>query len=241
MLTAILEKPQVSTLIVGKLWREFVSLRPDAGEVERLATVFREARYEIRPLMRAMFMSPAFRDQNNYGALIKSPIELVVGTIRLLGLPVPEKTRLARALQAIGQVPFDPPNVKGWPGGEAWITTNTLLMRQQILRRIVEATTVAPMGEPMRMAPPGPGRRGGRKGEGGEEVMMEPAERTPVEGRSLRGAGSVARLGPGLAQLDAATLQQALLPVPPQMPIESTAPAGDVVARLLLDPGYQLK
>jgi hypothetical protein len=44
-----------------------------------------------------------------------------------------------------------------------------------------------------------------------------------------------------LAPLDAATLQRALLPVPPQAPVEIGMPAGEAVARLLLDPGYQLK
>jgi uncharacterized protein (DUF1800 family) len=243
VLSLILQKPQVSEWIVGKLWREFVSLQPDTAEVKRLAALFREARYEMKPLLRTMFLSPAFRDPANRGALIKSPVELIVGTIRFLGLPVPEKTRLVRALQAIGQVPFDPPNVKGWPGGEAWITTNTLLMRQQILRRIVEATTVAPMGGTPQMAPPRPGRRADRRErmDGREEVMMDPQERTPVEGRSLRTAGNSARLGPTLASLDAVTLQRALLPVPPQAPLDGGMPAGEAVARLLLDPAYQLK
>ena len=68
-----------------------------------------------------------------------------MGTVHVLGLPVPEKTQLVRMMQGLGQVPFDPPNVKGWAGGESWITTYTLLLRQQFLRRIVEATTVASM------------------------------------------------------------------------------------------------
>ena len=70
-----------------------------------------------------------------------------------LGLPVPEKTGLVRMLQGLGQVPFDPPNVKGWLGGESWITTYTLLLRQQFLRRMIEATTVASMEGGMMMAP----------------------------------------------------------------------------------------
>ncbi|HJQ58362.1 MAG TPA: DUF1800 domain-containing protein, partial [Vineibacter sp.] len=242
ILSMILEKPQVAEWIVGKLWREFVALKPDAAEMKRLAAVFREARYELKPLLRTMFLSPTFRDAANRGALIKSPVELVVGTIRLLGLPVPEKTRLVRALQAIGQVPFDPPNVKGWPGGEAWITTNTLLMRQQILRRIIEATTVAPMGGPMQMGPSKAGRRADRREQMGDrEEVMQPPERTPVEGRSLRMAGDGARLGPTLAGVDAPSLQRALLPVPPQASLDTNLSAGEVVARLMLDPGYQLK
>ena len=106
-----------------KLWLEFVSLKPDPEEVTRLAAVFRTGGYEIKPLMRAMLLSPAFRDPANRGGLIKSPVDLIVGSVRVLGLPVPEKTGLVRMMQGLGQVPFDPPNVKGWAGGESWIST----------------------------------------------------------------------------------------------------------------------
>ena len=94
-----------------------------------------------------------FRDAANRGGLIKSPVELIVGTVHLLGLPVPEKTQLVRMMIGLGQMPFDPPNVKGWAGGESWITTYTLLLRQQFMRRIVEATSVAPMDGAMMSSP----------------------------------------------------------------------------------------
>ncbi|MBL8674034.1 MAG: DUF1800 domain-containing protein, partial [Rhodospirillales bacterium] len=68
VLGMLLQNPRVSEWIVGKLWREFVSFKPDAAEVKRLATVFREARYELRPLLRALLTSPAFRDAANRGA-----------------------------------------------------------------------------------------------------------------------------------------------------------------------------
>ena len=124
--------------------------------MKRLAASFRNG-YEIKPLMRSILLSAQFRDPANRGALIKSPIELIVGTVHVLGLPVPEKTQLVRMMQGLGQAPFDPPNVKGWAGGESWITTYTLLLRQQFLRRIVEATTVASMegGMMSRPAPTG--------------------------------------------------------------------------------------
>ncbi len=136
--TILLAQPRTAEMIVEKLWREFVSLKPDPAEVTRLAAAFRQGGYEIKPLMRALFLSAAFRDSANRGALIKSPVDLIVGTVHVLGLPVPEKTGLVRMLQGLGQVPFDPPNVKGWAGGESWISTYTLLLRQQFLRRMVE-------------------------------------------------------------------------------------------------------
>jgi len=240
ILDVVLAQPRTAEFLVAKLWREFVSLKPHDGEIKRLAGVLRGANYEMRPLLKAMFASETFRDPASRGNLIKSPVELIIGTVRVLGLPVPEKTRLVRAMQAMGQIPFEPPNVKGWPGGEAWISTNTLLMRQQILRRIVEATSVASAddGPDSGMTPPGmmpkPGRRTDRR------EQMEPDPR-PVEGRSLRGAGMSARLGPTLSGVDVPTLTRALLPLPPLMPLPANAGPGEAVATLLLDPVYQLK
>jgi hypothetical protein len=89
------------------------------------------------------------------------------------------------------------------------------------------------------MAPPGmipkPGRRTDRR------EQMPPEMARPVEGRSLRGAGMSARLGPSLSGVDVSTLTRALLPLPPLTPLPANATPGEVVATLLLDPVYQLK
>ncbi|WP_457849413.1 DUF1800 family protein, partial [Staphylococcus aureus] len=87
-------------LIVEKLWREFVSFTPDPQEVKRLAAIFRTGGYEMKPVLRALLLSPAFRDPANRAVLIKSPVELIVGSVRVLGLPVPEKTQLIRMMGA---------------------------------------------------------------------------------------------------------------------------------------------
>ena len=136
--------------------------------------------------------------------------------MHLLGLPVPEKTQLVRMMQGLGQLPFDPPNVKGWAGGESWITTYTLLLRQQFLRRMIEATTVSSMDGNMAMSMR-PDRRAERKEQApADEAMQQPMEAAqPVEGRSLRNAGSEAKLGPTLAGIDAAELVRTLLPRQP--------------------------
>ena len=249
----ILRQSRTAETIAEKLWREFVSLTPDPAEITRLAAVLRDGGYEMKPVLRALFLSPAFRDPANHGALIKSPIELVVGTVRVLGLPVVEKTQLARMMQGLGQMPFDPPNVKGWPGGESWISTNTLLLRQQDLRRIVEATTVSPMagsgmagGPEMSGGRDKPNRRADRRQQLPAQMpapdnIMQSMEARPVEGRSLRNAGVEARLGPTLTGLDGPALVRTLLPRAPIEPLDVKASPGAVVAAALLDPAYQLK
>ncbi|HSI01105.1 MAG TPA: DUF1800 domain-containing protein, partial [Reyranella sp.] len=208
----LLKQPRTAELVVEKLWREFVSLRPDPVEVKRLAAVLRGGNYEIKPVLRAMFLSSAFREPINRGALIKSPVDLVVGSVHLLGLPVPEKTQLVRMMQGLGQLPFNPPNVKGWAGGEKWITTYTLLLRQQHLRRMVEATTVSSM-DGGTMGAMRPDRRAERKEQMPADNSMQAMEAArPVEGRSLRNAGAEARLGPTLSGVDTAELTRVLLP-----------------------------
>jgi uncharacterized protein (DUF1800 family) len=235
----LLKHPRTAETIVEKLWREFVSLRPDPAEVKKLAAAFRKD-YELRPLMRALLLSASFRDPANRAALIKSPIELIVGTVHVLGLPVPEKTQLVRMMQGLGQSPFDPPNVKGWPGGESWVSTYSLLLRQQFLRRIVEATTVAPMEAGMKMGDPN--RRSARREQlPAEDSAMAMAEPRPVEGRSLRSAGHEARLGPTLIGVDSGTLVRTLLPRAPIDFAEVPASPGAAVAMAMLDTAYQLK
>jgi uncharacterized protein (DUF1800 family) len=241
ILTILLAHPRSAEMIVEKLWREFVSLKPDPAEVSRLAAAFRQGGYEIKPLMRALLLSAAFRDPANRGGLIKSPVDLIVGSVRVLGLPVPEKTGLVRMLQGLGQVPFDPPNVKGWAGGESWISTYTLLLRQQFLRRMIEATSVAPMESGLRMANR-PDRRADRREQlpDGETMQMMNPPR-PVEGRSLRNAGNEVRLGPTLAGVDGAVLLRTLLPRQPVDGVDSSGTAGAIVAAAMLDTAYQLK
>jgi uncharacterized protein (DUF1800 family) len=236
IIAILLRQPRTAETIVEKLWREFVSLRPDPAEVSRLAAVFRASGYEMKPLMRELLLSAAFRDPGNRAALIKSPIELMVGTVHLLGLPVADKSNLVRMMAALGQSPFDPPNVKGWPGGESWITTNTLLLRQQFLRRIIEATTVSSLDG--NMMPPGNRRMDRRQQMPGAQPAME---QLPVEGRSLRHAGGEAKLGPTLSGVDPATLTRTLLPRQPIDVTDAGGSPGAVVAADLLDPAYQLK
>ena len=136
VLDILLSRPETAEFIAGKLWREFVSPTPDAKEVARWAAIFRGAHYEVKPLLRAVLNSPAFWSPDNRAALIKSPVELVVGTLRTFDIHPMDLRPAVFACAALGQNPFSPPNVKGWPGGEAWIDSSTLLGRKQWLERV---------------------------------------------------------------------------------------------------------
>jgi uncharacterized protein (DUF1800 family) len=132
----LLSRPECSEFICGKLHRFFVDDGPSAPDrdarvaIARLAELMRKERYRIKPVLRTLFLSRHFHDPAYRGSVVKSPVQLVVQTIRQLGTPPRELATLASALDLMGQSLFQPPSVKGWDGGRAWINTSTLFIRQ---------------------------------------------------------------------------------------------------------------
>ena len=139
IVTLLLQQPATGEFIVSKLWREFVSPDPDATAVKQLAATWRTVNYEMKPLLRAMFLSDAFWSQANRGVLVKSPVDLVVGSLRQFRFAVEDPAPFAVILRQLGQDLFNPPNVKGWPVGDAWLNTTTLLARKGFLNRLFRA------------------------------------------------------------------------------------------------------
>src|SRR5258708_38704453 len=88
--------------------------------------------YETLVLVRRILQPPT-RDSQ-----IKSPVQLLVQALRTLPIPFPASSVLEFAFRQMGQVPFFPPNVKGWDGGKSWINTATLTFRYKLARQLVE-------------------------------------------------------------------------------------------------------
>lgn len=128
-----LSHPDFGPYIVEKLWLEFVSDTPDPAEIARLSAVWIENDLELKPLLREMFLTQAFWDPTNRGRLVKSPIHLLVGTVRTLGVTVPDARDVHWASEEMGQMLFFPPNVGGWPQGVGWINDATATARATVM------------------------------------------------------------------------------------------------------------
>ncbi|MFN7021919.1 MAG: DUF1800 family protein [Phycisphaerales bacterium] len=140
--SAILRKPACARYIAGKLYRFFVADvptgrpeidKPAESVVRRLASTLVANRYEVKPVLRRLFLSEHFYEQALMREQVKSPAELVVGAVRSLRTPTRDLGVLADAMNLMGQNLFYPPSVKGWDGGRTWINTATLFIRQNIL------------------------------------------------------------------------------------------------------------
>ena len=125
----ILEKKATSFFITTKIYKYFVNEQVNPDHVEYLSTVFYDSNYNIETLMRRIFESDWFYASEHIGAKIKSPLDLVAGMMRSLNVKFNDQKSLMIALKTLGQIPFNPPNVAGWPGGKTWIDNATLMMR----------------------------------------------------------------------------------------------------------------
>lgn len=141
----ILSKRACAEYITRRLYNFFVAdvppderggwndVHPSSKAVmKELAQSF-HGNYELKPLLRKLFLSEHFYDDRFLHQQIKSPVMLVVGAIRSLNAPPRDLSILADALDLMGQRVFMPPSVKGWDGGRSWINTSTMFVRQNTL------------------------------------------------------------------------------------------------------------
>src|SRR5258706_10749862 len=101
-----------------------------------MPAIFQGSGSNIAKLMRTILTSDAFYAPETRSAVIKSTVESVVATLKTFDIEAPNLRPFVLASALLGQNVFAPPNVKGWPGGETWINTATLLGRKQLLDRL---------------------------------------------------------------------------------------------------------
>lgn len=142
----IINHQACSRFLSRKLLEFFVRPDPDRALVEALARTIRDEKFQLRPVMRKLLRSRAFYHPASRGALVRSPVEVIVGTARQLGLQTADLFALERAMTAMGQELFQPPNVKGWTGGSRWINTATLFSRYNLAGSLIQGTLPSPGG-----------------------------------------------------------------------------------------------
>ena len=104
----------------------------DPAAVNIIGDTFISSGYDIRSTLRMLFNSDFFKDEAVRFAKVKSPAELIAGTMRLVGeyrYPKPGITALAEECNYQGQALLDPPSVEGWHTGGEWIDSGALLRR----------------------------------------------------------------------------------------------------------------
>ncbi len=138
VLEQIIYQPQAAYFITAKIWNFYTGEMPSPALNRALADELRRARNNFKPVMRTIFLSEEFYSSNIIRNQIKSPVQWLVGSVRMLETELPPPFVSSNLIRSLGQDLFAPPNVKGWDGGVAWITTNNLLARYNEATALVQ-------------------------------------------------------------------------------------------------------
>ena len=131
--------PTTAHHVAWRMWSFFVWENPSDSDLQPLVDAYNRRDHNIGAMMKAMLTSPAFSSAKAYRARIKSPTEFLVGAVRNLGLTTDGKN-LPGLLDAMGQLPLDPPNVSGWDGDKvssAWLSTGAWMARVNYINALV--------------------------------------------------------------------------------------------------------
>ena len=141
---AVLAVPGSARYVVTRMWRQLVSdAPPSADVVDRLVAAYGTKR-DLGATLEAMLTAPEFATA--HGSIVINPVEWLVGVVRTLRIPVKtdaDAGKLMRVLHAMGQLPFYPPSVGGWPSGQAWLSTAAVDLRLQAASALVGAADLS--------------------------------------------------------------------------------------------------
>jgi uncharacterized protein (DUF1800 family) len=128
------------THLPARLTRFYLTDEPvPAAYLDALGEWWRGTGYDLRQLTHCYFSSRLFFDPQFRGGCIKSPVQFYLGLVQDFSLDVPPlPRRLEPAFRRMGQVLFDPPNVRGWIGGREWISSTTLEARRLLARALFQ-------------------------------------------------------------------------------------------------------
>jgi uncharacterized protein (DUF1800 family) len=122
--------------IATKLWEFFAHPVPPAGVIDALATMFVAGSFELKPLLKALFLRPEFYLDAAKQGLVRTPVDLSVAVRRLTGITADGTTGTNDRgyLAGMGQWPYSPPNVAGWKANSYWLSTSSVTSRLAFAR-----------------------------------------------------------------------------------------------------------
>jgi uncharacterized protein (DUF1800 family) len=122
--------PATAKFVSRKLAQRFVADEPPAALVDRMAQTFTKSDGDLRAVMQTMFESPEFFSEGAWRSKIKSPLEVVVSTVRAANAAVTDTNALVQKISDMGQPLYGKIEPTGYPNtGDAWLSTAGLMGR----------------------------------------------------------------------------------------------------------------
>lgn len=166
LVAMIFGKRETALHVCRKLYRYYVhyDITPelDADIISAMADVFIASGYRIQPVIEALLTSTHFFESlggvedDKFGGIIKSPLEIIAGTFTLLEVQIPNQQTqpvefnelagdLLRLVERQGMELYEPNEVAGYAAyhqfpkfNRNWITTNYLVQRYDFIRTLLD-------------------------------------------------------------------------------------------------------
>ena len=139
----ICKQPATARFISRKMYDYFVADEPpvpawrqsqprDMEAIKTLEAAYFDSGYEITAMLKSLFNSDFFKSESAHYAKVKSPADVVIGTVRMVGQhtePQPGLFFVAMEPKYMGMDLLNPPTVEGWHMGAEWINSGSLIDR----------------------------------------------------------------------------------------------------------------
>ena len=153
IISILVGRPESARFVLAKLWSHFAyPVAPADPVVDDLMGAYGSG-FDVAGSLRAIFLHPKFRSVEARTGLVKQPIEYVAGVARALGVGAGSSRSdggagrpiLARLATALGQEPFNPPNVGGWGQNSYWLDTATAEVRLEAALLLARRADLSPI------------------------------------------------------------------------------------------------
>jgi uncharacterized protein (DUF1800 family) len=137
--------PACAAFLAARAWSRFAAPTMPADPVAAPLVAALGPDRDLGAMWRALFTAEAFRSDTVRTGLVKQPVEWLVGLLRAARLRARDVPGVLTTLTGLGQLPFDPPNVGGWPENRAWLTAAAVLVRARFAVTVAGRGDIAPV------------------------------------------------------------------------------------------------
>ncbi len=178
LINMIFDQTETSKFLCRRIYRQFVyhkiTTEIETDIITPLAATFKNNNYEIKPVLEQLLKSQHFYDldnaittDNHIGALIKSPIDLVIGTLNFFKIQLPSDTNklysvysdsILKAIQEQDMNFYEPIDVAGYPPyhqyptyNRYWISAGTIGYRYKFAASLVKGEYIDSNGDGVKL------------------------------------------------------------------------------------------
>jgi len=134
---------EASKFICRKLAAFFLYEDPHDIVVDELAADLRRFNWNLKPVIRKILVSKAMFSGRATKGQVRNPVEFVLGFMRTADVDLhpadsTNTVRVRQRLEALGQIPLEPPDVNGWPTGTAWLSSQGMVERTNFITYAID-------------------------------------------------------------------------------------------------------